>query len=179
MQAQNFAVSFEGSKDSDVNVKLFLIFYEADKKVRIEQIELNDKRLINVEENINAMRLAIRVDGRGAFTIENIAISGNGYWLNNNITFNQKLKSSYDYHFELPKETLFNWEKDNKILYHETQDVFESRLIGNQFMYVSCFEDIDVHEAPKKVYFIPKISIIMNFMLGLKQLEMWRLHYLF
>ena len=47
-----------------MNVKLFLIFYEEDKRVKVEQIGLNDKRLINIEDNISAMRLAIRVDGK-------------------------------------------------------------------------------------------------------------------
>ena len=78
------------------------------------------------------------------------------------------MQSSYDYHFELSKETLFNWEKDNKILYHDAQNVFESRLIGNQFVYVSCFEDIGIHEVSEKVCFIRRINTIMNFMLELK-----------
>ncbi|PFO80419.1 MULTISPECIES: CgeB family protein [Bacillus cereus group] len=166
LQNKDLTISFEGSKDSDVNVALFLIFYEADKKVRIEQIGLNDRRLIHVEKNINAMRLAIRVAGRGAFKIENIAISGNGYWLNSDIMFSQNLQFNYDYHFELPKESLFNWKKDNKILYHDTHNAFESKLIGNQFMYVSCFEDIDIHEAPEKSLLYPKNKHYYEFYAG-------------
>ncbi|MGG0237409.1 CgeB family protein [Bacillus rhizoplanae] len=166
IRAKSLAVAFEGSKDSDVDVKLFLIFYEDDKRVRVEQINLNDKKLIHISENMNAMRLAIRVSGRGAFTIENIAVSGNGYWVNKDIVFDHELQSKYDYHFELPQEALFNWKKDNKILYHDAQAIFESRLVGNQFMYVQCFENIGINEAPEKSLFHPKDKYYYEFYAG-------------
>ncbi|PFA18408.1 glycosyltransferase [Bacillus cereus] len=166
IQKQKLAVAFEGSADSEIEVKLFLIFYQDDKRVRVEQIKLNDKRIVDITEDVSAMRLAIRVSGKGAFSIENIAISGSGYWANKDIVFDTGLSSEYRDYFKLHKDALFNWNKDNKILYHDAQESFESRLIGNQIMYVSCFEDIDIHMAPEKSLFHPKDKYYYEFYAG-------------
>ena len=161
------SILFEGEKNTSLDVKLSIVFYDSKlNKEQVHQINLNSKKLISISEGINHYRLAIRVSGTGQLNLSNIAISGEGFWLTQKMKEIRKYTPKTDYTFDLDKSTLFGFDhKRNRLLYHKNQNIIESRLIGKQYFFLSCLEDIKINEAPKSSLFNLKKTIIMNFTL--------------
>jgi spore maturation protein CgeB len=149
-------VIFEGEKNSSVDVRLFLIFYKQNKKSEVVQLNLNSRRRIQLSEEIDKMRIAIRVSGMGNFSLSTVAISGVGYWLPISFRNPRTDMPKYNISFKIDKPLLFGLGRENKILYHPYQDIFESKLVGKQFVYLPCFENIGVNEPPRNSLLTPK-----------------------
>jgi spore maturation protein CgeB len=163
----SLAVAFEGEKDASLNVKLCIVSYKDSEKQQVYEVDLNNKRIIHLPEDISSLRLAIRVAGKGNFTVSNVAISGIGYWLNKNIRTKPVTDYTYDYYVKLNQNSLFGLEKvNNLVLYHEFDEIFESKMIGNQFAYFPCIEDSPIAAAPIQTFFKPKAKHYYEFDAG-------------
>ncbi|OAS88211.1 MULTISPECIES: CgeB family protein [Metabacillus] len=156
IEDRNLPVVFSGKKDSTLDVKLFIILYNGKEREEVHQIDLNSKKYISLPADVNQYRLAVRVSGSGNFTISSIIIAGKGYWLTKNFKNKIKNNQGIEKSFTINKNALFGLGRDNKVIYHQNHSIFESRLVGKQYYYLPCLENIDVKGAPNSPIFIPK-----------------------
>ncbi|WIF96089.1 CgeB family protein [Caminicella sporogenes] len=70
----NYYISFDGKKDLDLSVQLFLIFYSDNKKIEVDSLFLNQKKTITPLNNAKFLRLALRIEGNGKITLDKITI---------------------------------------------------------------------------------------------------------
>lgn len=152
---QPIPVLFEGEKDGDVEVRLFVVLYQHGERKHIHQILLNDTSLIETD-GADSMRLAIRIAGTGRVKLKTVAVAGNGYWLAESLYGAATPIEPYMLHVPVTKDKLFGLEGGNDLLYHPAQHVFESRLVGEQFAYLPILENIGVNEAPQQSLLQPK-----------------------
>ncbi|MGN7299109.1 CgeB family protein [Ferdinandcohnia sp. SAFN-114] len=161
------SVNFDGEKDSSLNVKLFLIFYRNKERLEVKQIDLNTKIGLKVPENCHDMRIAIRVAGKGSFSIEKISISEEGYWLTKSLNKNELLFPKCDKFFDIDSKSIMkSYGEKGKLLYHKYQNIVESTLIGQQFVYLTCFDKTELNEAPIIPVFHPEPEKYYEFYLG-------------
>jgi len=154
---QKFQVLFEGQKDVQLDVKLFLVIYNKNnEKIDTQQVDLNHKRLINPDPEAKNIRLAIRVQGTGTLKLSTVAISGEGYWLINRMNADTSSFPKFDYVFNMDKSNMYGLFQDNKILVHADSGCFESKLTAKQFRYLPYLNDGDLNSPPKETAFVPK-----------------------
>ncbi|GHH97441.1 CgeB family protein [Neobacillus kokaensis] len=154
---QKFQVLFEGQKDAQLDVKLFLVFYNKhNEKMETQQVDLNHKKLIKPDSEVKHIRLAIRVQGTGALKLTTVAISGEGFWLPNRLKSTIPSFPKFDYVFNINKSNLFGLYQDNKILVHKEANCFESKLATKQYLFLSCMDESKLNEKPVKTVLIPK-----------------------
>ncbi|MFE3890725.1 glycosyltransferase [Priestia sp. YIM B13446] len=140
INSDKLRIDFNGEKEAAIDLRLVVIFYEDLKKISAEEVQVNNKRLITVPEGAKYARLAIRVAGKGQFTINNIVLNNIGYWWNDNTSLTQhKVSVNPDVKLSLTKQSLNGWEQtDGKIIYHPWNQFFESTLVGQEFIHLGC-----------------------------------------
>ncbi|EKN66473.1 hypothetical protein BABA_15227 [Neobacillus bataviensis LMG 21833] len=154
-----FRILFEGQKDAQLDVKLFVVFYnENNEKIDTHQVDLNHKRLIMPDQEAKNIRLAIRVQGTGTLTLSTVAISGVGYWLPNKLKAAISSFPKFDYVFNIDKSNLYGLFQDNKILVHSEANCFESKLEAKQYRYLSYLDDSELNERPNETLLVPKVK---------------------
>jgi spore maturation protein CgeB len=159
-------VVFEGEKKPSVDVRLFLIFYKGNTKKDVIQIDFNSKKWIKLLDEVDSMRMAIRVSGMGTFSLSTVEVSGKGYWLPISFKRSRIDMPKCDLNIKLDRTRLFELEKENKILYHPYQDIFESKLTGKQFIYIPCLENKGINESPDHPLLVPKSRHYYEFFFG-------------
>lgn len=174
LSKNSIAVSFEGESTSNLDVKLTVVLYSSNfEKLSIIQSDLNSKSYIEVEENAEYCRVAIRVKGEGLLKINKLVINNIGLWLP--LTFNNSLNNDLlsDMTIHLDDSKLFKTNiKTSKINYYPYNKIFESTLVGKQFEYLTCMENIALDEVPNESLFElkkdayydiqPKVKVIGN-----------------
>ncbi|MDT2047761.1 glycosyltransferase [Priestia flexa] len=143
--ANNIAAEFTGDKDADVDVRLALVFYKNDEKVFSDELKLNTKRLIKPEIEFDAMRLAIRVSGKGQFSVESISINNVAYWWKEDFSIDRR-PSYINASTKVPLNatSLEGWGKSKgKVVYHPWNQFFQSKLTGQEFLHLHCINEMN------------------------------------
>lgn len=135
---QKLSIVFNGSNDSDLDLRLAVVFYKNGEKLGTKEVKLNNNRLLVSPVSADSIRLAIRVSGKGYFSIQDIIINNISYWWNKDINFNKKkiIETSIKELFNV--NTLTGWKKNNKLIYHPWNQWFESRMRGQEFVHLNC-----------------------------------------
>ncbi|WP_153463371.1 CgeB family protein [Sediminibacillus terrae] len=142
----SLSVFFNGQKTTNVDVKLVIILYCDGIKNNSSEIKLNEKSNISLDDEYDYFRLAIRVSGKGTFSVEEIIINNEFYWWGKELPpIKKHLEIKHQKSYRLNSETLIGWKrKDDKINYSQKYDIFETKLKGNQFRHLTCVDQSEV-----------------------------------
>lgn len=149
-------IVFKGSSNGAV-IELFIIEYGEDGKLSTHRVEMNGEQTLTFSEEVQQIRLAIRVKGSGSFKIEQLLIGEENYW-------NQNELSTAGNYIVLEQNQWYI-PKSNKLYYNPWEKTFHINFPEKQFAYLTHREGNASFSTESKLAItlnVDKLSVVFN-----------------
>jgi spore maturation protein CgeB len=143
---ENLSVLLSGKLTANLVATLYIITYKDGKKSKVFQIQMNEKKVINMPVlDVDEIRIAIKLEGSGEFTFDNLQIGKINlplYNKNQEIMVNESIGglslNQFQHQYNLPSSTIHTRSIDTRFISKKENHVY-SDLPKDRYAYITGF----------------------------------------